>query len=133
MVYQGYFAAHLRTEQDTKGHFNTFEVQANKYFKLASARGFKVMYVASGNVGEVAKLREQALRDFAMTVVTKADLLGGEDREAMRELSWDQQGMIDYEILLKAGYFAGVGVSSFFYNAALKRHSTLMSKDPNAT
>ncbi|KUJ17393.1 uncharacterized protein LY89DRAFT_554607, partial [Mollisia scopiformis] len=124
-----YFACHLRTEGDAMGNFGSYDLQAGTYLQIASTRGYKIMYVTSGDIGEVERIRAQALTDHGITVVTKYDLLKGEDREALRQLSWDQQAMIDLEVLLRAGYFAGVAASSFSYNAAVKRHTIFMSKD----
>jgi hypothetical protein len=40
----------------------------------------------------------------------------------LKGLSFDQQALVDYLVLLKSSQFAGVGHSSFAWNIALKRH-----------
>lgn len=126
-----YFGAHLRTEADAiGGGFGSYQNQADCFLTLAhkGGEGYKVIYVASGDSNEVDKLKQQTLT-YNMTVVTKNDLLSGTNLEALMSLSWDQQGQVDYEVMLRAGFFAGTGASSFSYNVALKRHVILMKDD----
>jgi hypothetical protein len=47
----------------------------------------------------------------------------------LEALSWDQQGMVDFLVMLRASRFAGVGHSSFAWNVALVRHLFAQQKD----
>jgi hypothetical protein len=77
--------------------------------------------VASGNPSGITKFRKQAsLR--SVNVTTKYDLLSGGDLEELRRLTWDQQALVDYEILLRSSTFGGIAESSFAWNIALKRN-----------
>jgi hypothetical protein len=64
-----------------------------------------------------------------MTVVTKFDLLIGKDREALLELTPDQQAIVDILVHSKATEFVGVGHSNIVWNIALSRHK--FSQQPN--
>lgn len=55
-------------------------------------------------------------------MATKFDVLSATDAEALRELTLDQQALVDFLVVLKASDFAGIAHSSFAWNIALKRH-----------
>jgi hypothetical protein len=61
-----------------------------------------------------------------MSVSTKEELLAekGYERELkeMKALTWDQRGLIDYEVLLRSSLFGGTHESSFSWNVAMRRH-----------
>jgi hypothetical protein len=56
--------------------------------------------------------------------MTKSELLRGEDLEEPEAMSWDQQALVDYEVMLKSSFFAGLQQSSI----AVRRHCMLMSQ-----
>lgn len=123
-----FIGMHLRTENDALKGWPSFEEQSRAY--LAKATGLslgrpKYTYLATGNATEAGKLTSLALAQ-ELTVATKEDLLAGpgneELRRALDELSWDQQALVDFVVLLQAEYFVGVSPSSFSMNVALKRH-----------
>jgi len=62
-------------------------------------------------------------------VTTKFNLLKEKDLEELQALKWDQQGLVDFLVMLKASDFAGIGHSSFAWNVALKRHVFVKKKD----
>lgn len=66
---------------------------------------------------------------YNIKVTTKHDLLTGEDRAGLDKLTFDQQALIDFLVLLKATGFAGVGHSSFAWNIALHRHRFARQRD----
>ncbi|KFY33811.1 hypothetical protein V495_08256, partial [Pseudogymnoascus sp. VKM F-4514 (FW-929)] len=123
-----FFGAHLRTERDAKlgwpggdWVYSRYETQAALFLSGATNASLPLIYVASGDQDEVAKLcAEAAERD--MTVTTKFDVLSGPEVVKLGELSWDQQGMVDFLVMGKASVFSGVGHSSFAWNVALARH-----------
>ncbi|KAL8381386.1 hypothetical protein RB595_005585 [Gaeumannomyces hyphopodioides] len=57
-----------------------------------------------------------------VTVVTKLDLLQGDDLALLQSLTFDQQALVDFLVMFKASAFMGVAHSSFSWNVALRRH-----------
>ncbi|KFZ20628.1 hypothetical protein V502_03110 [Pseudogymnoascus sp. VKM F-4520 (FW-2644)] len=130
-----FFGAHLRTEHDAQlgwpaedWVYGRYETQAKFYFKQVLESGLKRVYIASGDKEEVAKFAREAA-EKNITVSTKFDVLGAEDAAQLEALSWDQQGMVDFLVMLRASRFAGVGHSSFAWNVALVRHLFAQQKD----
>ena len=130
-----FFGAHLRTEHDAQlgwpaedWVYGRYETQAKFYFKQVLESGLKRVYIASGDKEEVAKFAREAT-EKNITVSTKFDVLGAEDAAQLEALSWDQQGMVDLLVMLRASRFAGVGHSSFAWNVALVRHVFAQQKD----
>lgn len=58
-------------------------------------------------------------------VVDKTNLLSETDIQSLRALSWDQQGFVDFLVLLYSQQFVGTGHSSFSLSIAASRRSTL--------
>jgi hypothetical protein len=119
-----YVGFHLRTESDALDFWPSFETQTSAYLREAAARGLKAAYLATGNSTEAAKLAERAQVEHGMAVTMKQDLLKDhpEDLAALQALSWDQQALIDFIVLLASDFFLGANPSSFSVNVALKRH-----------
>lgn len=130
IIPNAFFVAHLRTEKDAVEAwpagdwvYSRYETQSQLYLQQAPRSNPVVIYVASGDLDEVARFAVDASNTTQkFTVTTKGDLLGGNDLEELKALEWDQQGMVDFLVSLKASDFAGVGHSSFAWNVALKRH-----------
>jgi hypothetical protein len=129
---KAYMGAHLRTEKDT-GASGTGDYgrQTDLYISLASEAKLGVIYVASGDADQVAMFKTKALEETGLIVETKNDLLSPEDLQTLNALSWDQQALVDYEMVLRSTVFAGVHSSTFSINAMLKRHFALVLKDEN--
>ncbi|KAG4416041.1 hypothetical protein IFR04_010804 [Cadophora malorum] len=130
-----FFGVHLRTERDSQQgwppslyEYSKYETQSTNYLKQAAASGTTVMYVASGNVQEIARFAEDA-RAYNLSVTTKHQLLEGADKEKLEAFTFDQQALVDYLVLLKSSDFAGVGHSSFAWNIALWRHQLARQRD----
>lgn len=119
-----YAGFHLRTESDALSQWPDFERQATEYLAEASTRKFQAAYLATGNETEATKFKDRALSQHRMLVVTKHDILQDrtEELKALQSLTWDQQALIDYIVLLESDFFLGVSPSSFSMNVALKRH-----------
>jgi hypothetical protein len=120
-----YLGVHLRTESDALDLWPNFENQTMGYLKAGGTRGFKHAYLASGDAAEGHKFGALAEKHLGMKVVSKTDLLHGEARGRLNALSWDQQALVDYLVLLKSAHFTGCSFSSFAMNLALKRHSMI--------
>jgi hypothetical protein len=121
---EGFVGFHLRTENDALKGWPTFDNQSSAYLREAAARNFTVAYLATGNVTEAAKFTEKARSGHDIVVTTKQDLLEGypDQLKALQALTWDQQALIDFIVLLASDFFLGVNPSSFSINIALKRH-----------
>ncbi|TQN69655.1 hypothetical protein CSHISOI_05830 [Colletotrichum shisoi] len=79
-----------------------------------------VLYVASGDAAGVARFAQDVA---PITVVTKNDLLpeGTFAGASLRNMTWDQQALVDMLILEHSGYFIGVRDSTFSWHLALRR------------
>jgi hypothetical protein len=117
-----YLGVHLRTESDALGFWPDFDTQSDGYLEQAKKRNITHAYLACGNATEGLRFADKALEKNGMKVALKLDLLSGSDLEALAELSWDQQALVDYLILSKSSHFTGCSFSSFTMNIAFKRH-----------
>lgn len=117
-----FLGIHLRTESDALGFWPHYDMQSEAYMSQARKRGYHTAYLATGNQTEADKFVDGAIEMAQMRVVTKMDLLSDEDLDELESLSWDQQGLIDYVVLLGSEFFLGVMPSSFSVHVAMKRH-----------
>ncbi|EGS17911.1 uncharacterized protein CTHT_0072710 [Thermochaetoides thermophila DSM 1495] len=119
-----YIGIHLRTESDALPRWPKYDDQATAYLERAGAMSFKAAYLATGNRTEAKRLADAAEKEHGMAVITKHELLQHhpEDLTKLEALTWDQQALIDFIVLLESDYFLGVSPSSFSMNVALKRH-----------
>jgi hypothetical protein len=119
-----FLGVHLRTEEDALSQWPTYENQSKGYFQKAEELGFGggMAYLASGSEKEARRFAEDAQAHLQLTVKSKYDLVFGRDLEKLRALSWDQQALVDFAVLLQSDYLVGVSPSSFSINLALKRH-----------
>lgn len=117
-----FFGVHLRTEADAISFWPTYEEQEEAYLDKAEELGLAVAYVATGNLSEAHKFSAAADDKLGMAVVSKADLLTGDDADELASLSWDQQGLVDYIVLVGSEYFVGNSRSSFSILTTQKRH-----------
>ncbi|EHK98640.1 hypothetical protein M7I_5524 [Glarea lozoyensis 74030] len=117
-----YHGAHLRTSKDAvEAGWTPYEEQSAGYIAQARAANLNVIYVASGSVEDTERFRADAAV-HNITTVNKHDLLSESELLELKALTWDQQGLIDYEVLLRATEFGGIDTSSFAWNIALRRH-----------
>jgi hypothetical protein len=118
-----FIGLHLRTENDALAGWPSFDNQTAVYLRAASDRHFTAGYLATGNETEAAKFGKEAAQQM-LRIVTKQDLVRDDEHLAkqLMSLSWDQQALIDFLVLLDSDYFVGVNPSSFSMNVALKRH-----------
>ncbi|KAI0438737.1 hypothetical protein F4803DRAFT_533925 [Xylaria telfairii] len=117
-----FLGIHLRTESDALGFWPHYDTQLEAYMKQANKRGYQTAYLATGNQTEAEKFMDAAIEMAQMRVVTKIDLLSDEELDELDSFSWDQQGLIDYVVLLGSEFFVGVQPSSFSVHVAMKRH-----------
>lgn len=135
-----FFGVHLRTEADSKKawesagdywFYSHYRNQVKVYLEQAPRSNPAAIYIGSGDPAEIARFAADAAEVPAphnYPVVSKDDLLAGADLDALRALTFDQQALIDYLVLLKGSDFAGVAHSSFAWSIALKRHQFAKKK-----
>lgn len=119
-----YLGAHLRVEADlTKfaAEWPTYEVQRDSFFSIAAEKDLTLMYVASGDLAALERVREESV-EKGIAVVTKYDLLSETSLQELNELTFDQQGIVDYLVLRNSTFFVGTAPSSFSYEIAYSRH-----------
>lgn len=125
-----FYGAHLRTESDAanagwldanEAHAN-FSSQATTYLDEAKRHNLGIIYCASGSPADLVAFTELASTAYNITVTHKAALLSSFDLFDLQQLTWDQQALVDYEILGRSSYFGGFVRSSFSYNIAMKRN-----------
>ena len=137
---KAYYGAHLRTEQDTvsAGWFkpNTatevglnYTEQTDAYLAHAAENSLRVMYVATGNATELERFKIKAASDEPpVTVTSKWDLLTPTEAEELGALDWDQQALVDMEILMKCSVFGGFAKSSYSFAIAVARNAYLEAR-----
>ncbi|TVY27914.1 hypothetical protein LHYA1_G003013 [Lachnellula hyalina] len=121
-----FYGAHLRTAADAKAAgWTPFAQQAENYLNHARAKQLSTIYLSTGNE-EDAKVFIETAATLSIDVTTKEELLGGKkferELEEMKLLTWDQRGLIDYEVLLRSSVFGGTYESSFDWSVAMRRH-----------
>ncbi|KAJ0158756.1 hypothetical protein CTA2_10961 [Colletotrichum tanaceti] len=116
-----FVGVHLRTEENVDDKYPDYTTQAANYLHCLSESQSRIAFLATGATRDNVTAFVDRAADFNVTVVTKLDILDAEEQAVLRKLSWDQQGLIDYEIMLRAGLVAGVSASGFAWNLALRR------------
>lgn len=123
-----FYGAHLRTEADAQtagwnsAPNSNFSAQSDAYIAHALDHNLEVMYVASGNASELARFRSKAAAHSSpLTVTSKLDLLPPSVLRELENLTWDQQALVDYEVLQRCSVLGGFVKSSFSFNVAVSR------------
>ncbi len=127
--------AHLRTENDAKNAgwlnsaYSNFTAQTDAYIAHALSYKLDLVYVASGNATDLAIFkRKAAAHNPPLNLTSKFDLLPKNEAAALRKLSWDEQALVDYEVLQRCSVFSGIVKSSFSYNIAMSRNQRLVDE-----
>lgn len=135
---KAFFGAHLRTEWDAEkaGWLDeslhlSLENQSSTYLEQANEHGLGVLYCASGSAGGISAFKHDAWHNHRINVTHKADLLEDVDLFRLQQMTWDQQALVDYEILTRSTYFAGIVKSTFSYNIALRRNLAVEEEGRN--
>ncbi|KAI0136299.1 hypothetical protein BJ170DRAFT_6202 [Xylariales sp. AK1849] len=123
---EGYVGVHLRTEKDVWGlDFPVYDEQAAYYLDYIVQSKYRIAYLASGATSENITAFTQRALDFNITVVTKKDLLGPDELQYLERLTWDQQALVDFELMLRANLMAGMCESSFAWSIAMRRAASV--------
>ncbi|EMC95362.1 hypothetical protein BAUCODRAFT_149349 [Baudoinia panamericana UAMH 10762] len=129
---RAFYGAHLRTEHDARvagwldAPYANYSSQTRAYMNQALANNLNVIYVASGNTTDLAAFKAKAAAHAPpLNVTSKMELLPPSDLHVLKQLSWDQQALVDYEVLQRSSVFSGLVKSSFSYNIAMTRNQWL--------
>lgn len=120
-----YVGIHLRVEEDVLEWWPKEEDQVHEYLTTLRDKQLSpsTVYVATGSQAGFERLKHRLTGEFDIKhVLTKYQVLDGEDLAALKGLSWDQQGLVDYLILMRSEYFMGIMQSTFAQNLAARRH-----------
>lgn len=127
-----FYGAHLRTEPDAArmGWMNypnsNFTAQTDAFIQQALKHKLSLIYAASGDPTDLGRFKAKAAAHVpSVKVVTKFDLLPANGTAALKKMSWDQQALVDYEILTRCSIFGGLVASSFSYNIGMARNQWL--------
>lgn len=130
---KAFYGAHLRTEADTvDAGWQTpcsetecglnWTAQTDAYMQHAVKNELKIIYVASGNATEIERFKvKAAANNVRLTVVDKWDLLDEQQSTELKSMHWDQQALVDLEILMRCSVFVGMAKSSFAFMIAMAR------------
>ncbi|KAI6892805.1 hypothetical protein KC318_g5791 [Hortaea werneckii] len=125
-----FYGAHLRTEADAQAigwlhePYTNFSAQTDAYIAHALHHhpGLRTLYVSSGSADEISRFAAKAAAHAPpLTVLSKHSLLPPQALRDLDALSWDQQALVDFEVLHRASVFGGFVKSSFSYNIAMTR------------
>lgn len=121
----GFAGIHMRLELDVEEEEGKsvpeFAYQASESVKYVTSTGLKIAFLASGGPREKIDSFIEGSQEFNLTIVTKEMLLEGQDLEQLRGLSYDQQAIVDHEILKRATRMVGIGQSTFSADLAIVR------------
>lgn len=127
-----FYGAHLRTEEDVHKNgwvndpYSNFTEQTDSHIANAVKNKLSVIYAASGDANELEKFKEKAAAHRPpLNVTSKFDLLPPQELEEVMKLSWDQQALVDFEVLQRCSVFGGFAKSSFSYHVAFARNQRL--------
>lgn len=115
---RGFLGLHLRTEADVRlADWAKYDELKHGFLAKAEEHGFQggVAYVATGNVRDARRFEYEAREALDLKVVDKRILLADEP-QALAELeamNWDQQGLVDYVVMVASEMFVGSSRSSF--------------------
>lgn len=125
-----FFGAHMRVAADaaTAG-WPGYEAQAPFFLAEARQRNLSTVYLATGSEEHAQRFRSDAAA-AGLAVYTKEDLLDGDDLASLCALTWDQQALVDFEVLVHSSWFYGFVRSSFSWALALRR-GTLPEAGPS--
>ncbi|TLS28583.1 hypothetical protein PpBr36_00261 [Pyricularia pennisetigena] len=119
---KSFLGVRIRTDVDAQSmHWPNYETQATYFNRLVGQNQIPVTYMTQGAAkADVSDFKANSA-GFNGVVVRKEDLLTGPELETLQSLSWDQQALVDYEVMLSAGIVAGIAHSSFSWNLAIRR------------
>jgi len=139
LVNNGFLGAHMRVAADAAAAgWPGYEAQAPFYIAEAKRLNLTTIYLATGSVEHRERFRVDAARE-GLGIIVKEDLLDEKELADLQNLTWDQQALVDFDVLMHSTWFYGFVRSSFSWSLALRRSTlpeagtasevTKMSKD----
>lgn len=121
-----FVGAHLRTAEDAIAvGWPNYQTQSYNYLFSSALVNNSLIYLTNGNPVDGARFEAAAAR-LDLTVTSRDILLAGpefqNERWQLGNMTWDQQALVDYEVLSRSATFLGMYQSSFSWNVALRRH-----------
>ncbi len=124
----GYFAVHMRGEYDWPAYWGTPDVQmklqmdAIERVNAGAKEPVKTVFVSTGEGGVLQKFKGM-LEAQNYTVHDKWSLLADRPEESaiLEGLSWDQKGVAEYNVMVRAKYWSGVFISTLSAMVAYNR------------
>ena len=116
-----FLGAHMRVAADAAAAgWPGYEAQAPFYIAEAKRLNLTTIYLATGSPEHYKKFQEDAARE-GLSVFVKEDLLDEEELVELQNLTWDQQALVDFDVLMHSTWFYGFVRSSFSWSLALRR------------
>ncbi|KIH90476.1 hypothetical protein SPBR_00348 [Sporothrix brasiliensis 5110] len=118
---QGFLGVHLRVAADAaKAGWPGYDTQAPAYLDEAQRHNLSTVYLATGSKEHRNRFIADA-KGRNVHVVSKEALLDKDELEELGKLTWDQQAVVDFEVLIHSSHFAGFARSSFSWIVAIRR------------
>ncbi len=128
----GFLGAHLRVAADAvAAGWPGYESQAPFYIAEAKRLNLTAVYLATGSPEHRERFRKDAAFE-GLSVIVKEDLFSSEELAELQKLSWDQQALVDYDILMHSSWFYGTVRSSYSWSLAMRRGTLPEASTPNA-
>ena len=125
-----YMGVHMRVAADAaKVGWPGYEAQAPFFIAEAVRRNLSTIYLATGSDEHRSMFRNDAAA-AGLAVVAKEDLLAGSDLASLQTMTWDQQALVDFDVLMHSSFCYGFVRSSFSWALALRR-GTLPEAGPS--
>ena len=117
-----YFGVHLRTESDGLYWWPDATTQEREALDRIKLHDPEYVYVATTDVDSAARFAAMVDEQTSAKMLNKTMLLKGKQLDELTAMTWDQQGMVDYLVLLLSRHFVAMSSSSFAMNLAIRRH-----------
>ncbi|RFU28951.1 hypothetical protein B7463_g7396, partial [Scytalidium lignicola] len=133
LTYSGFMGAHLRVARDAAiAKWPGYEAQAPFYLAEAKRLNLTTIYLATDAAKHRDQFRTDAERE-GISVIVKEDLLDVEELAELQSLTWDQQALVDFDVLMYCSWFSGFVRSSFSWMLALRRGTLPEAGTPTIT
>jgi hypothetical protein len=121
LVPHSFLGAHMCVAADAAAAgWPGYEAQAPFYLADAKRLNLTTIYLATGSPEHRERFRADAAHE-GLSVIVKEDLLDGEELAELQNMTWDQQALVDFDVLMHSTSFYGFVRSSFSWSLALRR------------
>lgn len=113
---------HLRADSDALSWWPNEQDQVDDAMHQIAGHEQRFVYLATGTTSSFLHMQDRAATELNATTLSKDTLLSESGTQLLEALEWDQRGLVDYLVLLRSAWFAGMSASSFSMNVAARRH-----------